>query len=44
MGILIGGHLLTEEQAFNVLRRYSQENNVKLRDVARRVCEKGSLS
>ncbi|WP_432020940.1 GAF and ANTAR domain-containing protein [Streptomyces sp. 1222.5] len=43
MGILMGAHHLTEEQAFDVLRRYSQENNIKLRDVARRVCEKGSL-
>ncbi|MEU1601142.1 GAF and ANTAR domain-containing protein [Streptomyces sp. NPDC005708] len=43
MGILMGGHHLTEEQAFDVLRRYSQENNIKLREVARRVCEQGSL-
>ncbi|MFI9251895.1 GAF and ANTAR domain-containing protein [Streptomyces sp. NPDC053069] len=44
MGILMGSHRLTEEQAFDVLRRYSQENNIKLREVARRVCERGSLS
>lgn len=44
MGILMGSHRLTEEQAFDVLRRYSQENNVKLREVARRVCDRGSLS
>lgn len=43
MGILMGSRHLTEEQAFDVLRRYSQEKNVKLRDVARRVCEQGSL-
>lgn len=43
MGILMGSHRLTEDQAFDVLRRYSQENNVKLRDVAQRVCEQGSL-
>ncbi|MCI3928521.1 GAF and ANTAR domain-containing protein [Streptomyces sp. AN091965] len=43
MGILMGSHRLTEEQAFDVLRRYSQENNVKLREVARRVCEGGGL-
>ncbi|MFC8435043.1 GAF and ANTAR domain-containing protein [Streptomyces sp. NPDC057253] len=43
MGILMGSHHLTEEQAFDVLRRYSQENNVKLREVARQVCEKGVL-
>ncbi|MFE9017135.1 ANTAR domain-containing protein [Streptomyces sp. NPDC007808] len=44
MGILMGSHRLTEEQAFDVLRRYSQENNVKLREVARQVCERGSLN
>ncbi|MFH0517690.1 GAF and ANTAR domain-containing protein [Streptomyces sp. M41] len=43
MGIVMGSHGLTEEQAFDVLRRYSQENNVKLREVARMVCEQGSL-
>ncbi|MEG8275454.1 GAF and ANTAR domain-containing protein [Streptomyces sp. AHA2] len=43
MGILMGSHHLTEQQAFDVLRRYSQENNVKLREVARRVCEQGAL-
>lgn len=30
-------------EAFDVLRRFSQENNIKLREVARRVCEQGSL-
>ncbi|MGW3205621.1 GAF and ANTAR domain-containing protein [Streptomyces sp. NPDC001135] len=44
MGIVMGSHHLTEEQAFDVLRRYSQENNIKLREVARRVCERGGLS
>ncbi|MFE4580054.1 GAF and ANTAR domain-containing protein [Streptomyces chartreusis] len=44
MGILMGSRHLTEEQAFDVLRRYSQENNVKLREVARLVCEQGTLS
>ncbi|MET9130758.1 GAF and ANTAR domain-containing protein [Streptomyces antibioticus] len=44
MGILMGSHRLTEEQSFAVLRRYSQENNLKLREVARRVCEQGGLS
>ncbi|MET9392211.1 GAF and ANTAR domain-containing protein [Streptomyces sp. NPDC006624] len=43
MGILMGRHHLAEDQAFDVLRRYSQENNVKLREVARQVCEKGGL-
>jgi transcriptional regulator with GAF, ATPase, and Fis domain len=44
MGILMGSHHLTEEQAFDVLRRYSQKHNVKLREVARRICERGSLT
>ncbi|MFF5030011.1 ANTAR domain-containing protein [Streptomyces collinus] len=43
MGILMGSRHLTEDQAFDVLRRYSQEHNVKLREVARQVCEQGSL-
>ncbi|MER5199294.1 GAF and ANTAR domain-containing protein [Streptomyces sp. NPDC002755] len=44
MGILMGGHRLTEDEAFDVLRRYSQEHNVKLREVARRVCDRGGLT
>ncbi|MFE1460049.1 GAF and ANTAR domain-containing protein [Streptomyces nigra] len=44
MGILMGRHGLDETQAFDVLRRYSQENNVKLREVARQICEKGALT
>ncbi|AWE53921.1 GAF and ANTAR domain-containing protein [Streptomyces nigra] len=43
-GILMGRHGLDETQAFDVLRRYSQENNVKLREVARQICEKGALT
>ncbi|MFD9093110.1 ANTAR domain-containing protein [Streptomyces collinus] len=43
MGILMGSRRLTEDQAFDVLRRYSQEHNVKLREVARQICERGSL-
>ncbi|WP_282085809.1 GAF and ANTAR domain-containing protein [Streptomyces tendae] len=43
MGILMGRHRLTEDQAFGTLRRYSQDHNVKLRDVAARVCERGTL-
>ncbi|MGV9554016.1 ANTAR domain-containing protein, partial [Streptomyces ardesiacus] len=39
----MGRHRLTEDQAFAALRRYSQDNNVKLRDVAARVCEQGGL-
>ncbi|MET8292190.1 GAF and ANTAR domain-containing protein [Streptomyces sp. NPDC005132] len=44
MGILMSELRLTEDQAFATLRHYSQENNVKLREVARQVCEKGGLS
>ncbi|MGW6792408.1 GAF and ANTAR domain-containing protein [Streptomyces chartreusis] len=44
MGILMGSRNLTEEQAFDVLRRYSQQTNTKLRDVARQLCERGGLS
>ncbi|MFE5889738.1 GAF and ANTAR domain-containing protein [Streptomyces sp. NPDC056462] len=44
MGILMGSHNLTEERAFDVLRRYSQKNNIKLRDVAKMICERGGLS
>ncbi|MER7805300.1 GAF and ANTAR domain-containing protein [Streptomyces parvulus] len=43
MGILMGSRNLTEEQAFDVLRRYSMENNIKLREVAQRVSEEGAL-
>ncbi|MFD8427973.1 GAF and ANTAR domain-containing protein [Streptomyces coelicoflavus] len=37
MGILRERHHLSEEDAFNVLRRLSQHHNVKLHDVARQV-------
>ncbi|AVV46531.1 GAF and ANTAR domain-containing protein [Streptomyces sp. ID05-04B] len=37
IGILRERHKLSEEDAFNVLRRISQHHNVKLRDVAQRV-------
>ncbi|MER6164620.1 GAF and ANTAR domain-containing protein [Streptomyces violaceorubidus] len=43
MGILMGRHRLTEDQAFAALRRYSQDHNVKLREVAARVCERGTM-
>ncbi|CAL9349938.1 hypothetical protein SUDANB108_00441 [Streptomyces sp. enrichment culture] len=42
MGILMERHRLGEDEAFAVLRRLSQEHNVKLRDVARRVQENPS--
>ncbi|MFI7319145.1 GAF and ANTAR domain-containing protein [Streptomyces venezuelae] len=44
MGILMGRHRLTEEEAFGVLRRYSQENNIKLRDVADRIRAQGQFA
>ncbi|MGW6289858.1 GAF and ANTAR domain-containing protein [Streptomyces sp. NPDC055107] len=43
MGILMARHHIAENEAFNVLRRYSQDHNVKLRDIARQVCEQGRL-
>ncbi|MFF0204479.1 GAF and ANTAR domain-containing protein [Streptomyces sp. NPDC005017] len=43
MGILMGARHLTEDQAFDVLRRYSQEQNTKLREVARQICERGGI-
>ncbi|MEU6990511.1 GAF and ANTAR domain-containing protein [Streptomyces sp. NPDC046465] len=43
MGILMGRHRITEDEAFDVLRRFSQEHNMKLRDVARQVCEQGGV-
>lgn len=38
-GILMVQYTMTEHAAFELLRRYSQEHNVKLRDVAREVVE-----
>ncbi|MFF3531326.1 GAF and ANTAR domain-containing protein [Streptomyces rubiginosohelvolus] len=43
MGILMARHRIPENEAFNALRRHSQNHNVKLRDVARLVCEQGAL-
>ncbi|MEU3254849.1 GAF and ANTAR domain-containing protein [Streptomyces sp. NPDC006997] len=37
MGILMERHRLSEDDAFQVLRRISQHHNIKLRDVAQRV-------
>ena len=42
MGILMGRHQVTEDQAFDILRTRSQRSNTKLRDVARRVVETGT--
>lgn len=44
MGILMAEHDLDRQGAFDVLRRYSMERNVKLREVARQLCEGGTLS
>lgn len=43
MGILMGRDHVTEKEAFDMLRHSSQVNNVKLREVAHRVCEEGGL-
>ncbi|MFI1189902.1 GAF and ANTAR domain-containing protein [Streptomyces californicus] len=43
MGLLMARHNVPENEAFNRLRRFSQENNMKLREVARLVCEQGAL-
>ncbi|MGQ3554861.1 ANTAR domain-containing protein, partial [Streptomyces rochei] len=37
MGILMERHRMSEDDAFNVLRRLSQHHNIKLRDVAQKV-------
>ncbi len=42
-GILMARYDVSQEQAFGVLRRYSQHANVKLREVADRVVETGGL-
>ena len=41
MGVLMARYLLTEEQAFDVLRHASQNSNTKLRDVAAEVVQSG---
>ncbi|MEU8983009.1 GAF and ANTAR domain-containing protein [Streptomyces sp. NPDC058246] len=41
MGILMERHGLSQEDAFKVLKKASQDHNIKLRAVARRVCETG---
>ena len=42
-GILIERFGLTSEKAFEVLRRYSQQQNMKLRDIAATLIETGAL-
>lgn len=41
MGILMERHALTEDSAFKLLKKASQDHNIKLREIARRVCETG---
>jgi transcriptional regulator with GAF, ATPase, and Fis domain len=41
MGILMERHGLSEENAFGVLKKASQDHNIKLREIARKVCETG---
>jgi transcriptional regulator with GAF, ATPase, and Fis domain len=43
LGIIMERHKLTEQQAFDRLRRESQTRNVKLRELARLVTEKGRI-
>ncbi|MFI7586248.1 ANTAR domain-containing protein [Spongisporangium articulatum] len=44
IGILMMGHKLTEEQAFNTLSRVSQRSNRKLREIADDVVRTGSIA
>jgi hypothetical protein len=41
-GILIERHRIVSEEAFDVLRRASQDHNVKLREIAQRVIDTGA--
>lgn len=43
IGMLVERFTLRPEAAFDVLRRYSQASNVKMRDLARRLVETGEL-
>ncbi|MBU3864173.1 GAF and ANTAR domain-containing protein [Streptomyces sp. 4503] len=43
MGILMERLKITEDDAFALMRRVSQERNVKLRDLARQICESGGI-
>lgn len=44
IGILMNAHLVTQEQAFSMLRTASQHGHRKLREVANEVIFTGSLS
>lgn len=41
MGILMERYGLTEDKAFKVLKKASQDHNIKLREVARQICKTG---
>ncbi|MEV6313691.1 GAF and ANTAR domain-containing protein [Streptomyces sp. NPDC051776] len=43
MGIVRERYDLGEQDAFNVMRRLSQDRNIKLRVLARRICETGGV-
>ena len=43
-GMLMGAFGLDSDQAFELLKTASQSNNVKLRDVARRIVERWTVS
>jgi transcriptional regulator with GAF, ATPase, and Fis domain len=43
LGIVMERRKITEQEAFDLLRRESQDRNVKLRDLARRLTETGEL-
>jgi ANTAR domain len=44
LGILMYTHKLTSQQAFNLLRRASQDTNRKVRDIAAEICDTGMLA
>ena len=43
MGILMERYAIEPDRAFDVLQRYSQTNNIKLRDVAQQVADRRAL-
>lgn len=43
LGIVMERHKLTEQEAFDMLRRHSQDRNVKLRELARELTRTGEL-
>jgi GAF domain-containing protein len=43
LGIVMERHKVTEQEAFDLLRRHSQERNVKLRELARALTQTGEL-